>query len=249
MVILVILLGMMLGSFISLLSFRLITRENIVISRSKCPNCKHLLYIKDLVPVFSWITSGGRCRYCQNKISKRYIIIEITASLLTVINFYLCYPHINKMMILIAITLCLLTMIITDFEHYILPDELQLAFLFLFVAFAYIFSVSLLNSLVTSIILGSIFLMLKYYFLYFRRKEALGSGDIKFSFIAGLFIPLEFIPLFLLLGGGLGVFTAIIWKKYTKSTIFPFGPSLIVAFMLVIYLHYIIGYVPLWYRN
>lgn len=75
--------GTVFGSFLTLASYRIPLNQDITHKRSYCPNCNHRLEFLDLIPLWSYIFLGGKCRYCKKKISSRYFIIE----LLTGISF------------------------------------------------------------------------------------------------------------------------------------------------------------------
>ena len=68
--------GTVFGSFSTLAIYRIPQKKNITNERSFCPNCKHKLGFFDLIPVWSYILLGGKCRYCGKKISKSYFLIE-----------------------------------------------------------------------------------------------------------------------------------------------------------------------------
>jgi prepilin signal peptidase PulO-like enzyme (type II secretory pathway) len=71
--------GLALGSFITMLSYRLPRRLSLISpSTSFCPSCKSLLKARDLVPVASWVVYGGKCSHCGRKIGARYPLIELT---------------------------------------------------------------------------------------------------------------------------------------------------------------------------
>lgn len=74
--------GVTLGSFYTLAIYRIPLKQDITHTRSYCPKCNHRLEFLDLIPVLSYIFLKGKCRYCKNKISKRYILIEITSGIL-----------------------------------------------------------------------------------------------------------------------------------------------------------------------
>jgi leader peptidase (prepilin peptidase)/N-methyltransferase len=74
-------LGLLFGSFITAVSHRLPRKEDFINARSACPACHHTLGIADLVPVFSWIFSRGKCRYCKTVVSIRYPLIELGSAL------------------------------------------------------------------------------------------------------------------------------------------------------------------------
>lgn len=73
--------GLLLGSFSTMLSYRLPRRESIVWPRSHCSRCKSVLGVRDLVPLVSWLLLRGQCRHCGGAISARYPIIEATTAL------------------------------------------------------------------------------------------------------------------------------------------------------------------------
>src|SRR5260221_566501 len=96
-----ILLGLTFGSFINALVWRLhkqnedsakeqkVPNLSIATGRSMCPNCYHELAAKDLIPVLSWLSLGGKCRYCRQPISWQYPLVELlTAGLFTVSYIY-----------------------------------------------------------------------------------------------------------------------------------------------------------------
>jgi prepilin signal peptidase PulO-like enzyme (type II secretory pathway) len=72
--------GAALGSFGSMLAYRLPRGLSIVLPRSHCPSCKTVLGPLDLVPIASWLAFGGRCRHCHAKIGPQYLAIELATS-------------------------------------------------------------------------------------------------------------------------------------------------------------------------
>ena len=78
--------GVVLGSFFTLATYRIPLKQDILYTRSYCPNCKNKLKSLDLIPILSYIFLGGKCRYCHEKINPRYLIIEFFSGL-----FYLLF--------------------------------------------------------------------------------------------------------------------------------------------------------------
>ena len=74
--------GAVIGSFLNAVLWRLRTRESFIFGRSYCPHCRHELAAMDLVPIFSYILLGGRCRYCRKPICPSYLVIETFAGIL-----------------------------------------------------------------------------------------------------------------------------------------------------------------------
>ena len=79
--------GSLFGSFFSLATYRIPRKQDIVATRSYCPNCKHRLNFFDLIPVFSYIIRGAKCHYCGQKISPRYFLLEFCNGVFFVILF------------------------------------------------------------------------------------------------------------------------------------------------------------------
>ena len=90
--------GALIGSFCTLAVYRLPLGKDITHERSFCPKCNHRLNFLDLIPILSYIFLGGKCRYCNEKIRPRYIIIEIFSGITAVIfvlSFRLSIIHIE----------------------------------------------------------------------------------------------------------------------------------------------------------
>lgn len=87
--------GTLFGSFYTLAVYRIPKRQDITHTHSYCPNCNHKLGFLDLIPIFSYLFLGAKCRYCKEKIRPRYFILEILSGILFVVlalvmklNFY-----------------------------------------------------------------------------------------------------------------------------------------------------------------
>ncbi|MFZ9470346.1 MAG: prepilin peptidase, partial [Rickettsiales bacterium] len=68
--------GAIFGSFVSLVTYRVASKEPMILARSKCPHCHKTLKLRSLIPIFSWILQGGKCIFCKHPISARYLAIE-----------------------------------------------------------------------------------------------------------------------------------------------------------------------------
>ena len=74
--------GLLSGSFVAGMSYRLPRGKDFVFGRSSCASCGHDLHIIDLLPVFSWLITQRRCRYCEKPVSQRYVVIELVCGTL-----------------------------------------------------------------------------------------------------------------------------------------------------------------------
>ena len=87
--ILIFIFGLVLGSFTTCYSYRMINNISIFkVKRSFCPKCKHELKWYDNIPLFSYVFLGGRCRYCHEKISICYPLIEFSMSILFLLIYF-----------------------------------------------------------------------------------------------------------------------------------------------------------------
>lgn len=218
--------GLCVGSFITLASWRMPRGEAIVLPRSRCPACRTPLRFFDLFPVVSWVLRGGTCHYCKTRIHWRYPVIELLTAMLFV-SIFARYGLSMEGICFLLLGAALLLMTVIDFEHYIIPDSLQI-FMFT-IGVIYGFTTdrpieNLLTASITGLVVG---LMLCYGFKWLRNKEGLGLGDVKFLGVAGIWLgDAQALVPFFVIAGGLGVVTALVWRALKQGAIFPFGPAL-----------------------
>ncbi len=220
--------GLCFGSFVTCASYRLPLNQDVVRQPSYCPKCEAKLGFKDLWPVASWVSSGGKCRHCAAKIHWRYPAIElITAGVFALI--YLRYGFTVHTLLLSLFAVALLVMIVADFEHYIIPDEVHWVLVPLGAAYHFAIGTPPEDVVYGLLLGGGLGLSLLYGYRHLRKKEGLGWGDVKFFAVAGLWLGVfAFVP-FLFYSGLFGVVTGLVWKKAGRGAIFPFGPSLAMA--------------------
>lgn len=122
------LLGLLVGSFSNVLIWRLPRGENIAFPPSHCPKCDHPLKPTDLVPVFSWLALGGRCRYCRAPINPRYPVVELLTGVAYAViaaTFPLSTYEAGTLGLMVLFTILLVGSAI-DLDTMTLPDELTL---------------------------------------------------------------------------------------------------------------------------
>ncbi len=227
-------LSLVFGSFTSLVTYRLNSKESIVFARSKCPKCQKNLTPLNLIPLFSWLFQRGKCSKCQAKISKRYPLIESAFLIIFTTTFLLLEQKINlSLIIYLAIAAILIFMCIVDLEHYYIPDISQ-----------YILAI-FVTSLLMAKGFGSDDIFLRFipafsylffgialwlFFYFASGLEAIGIDDLKFFFIAGLALGFDNFLFFILLSGIFGAIFGSIWQKIKNDDAFPFGPSICLSF-------------------
>lgn len=231
---LVIITGLVFGSFVTLASYRLPRDEPIGGGRSRCPNCRTFLGAAALVPLFSWLWQHGKCRYCKSPVSARYPATEVVQAILF-LAVYASFGVTVQAVLLALMTVCLLIMVVVDFEWRIIPDEVQIAMLLLGVAF-HVASGTQATSVLAGFAVGAaIGLGLYYGYGKLRGIEMLGFGDVKFLMVAGIWMAsVEAWPPFLFYAGMMGILTAGLWRLLGKGERFPFGPALAASLLLVL---------------
>lgn len=232
---LVFVVGLVFGSFITCASYRLPLDIDVVRKPSYCPNCQAKLGLYDLFPVFSWLFSGGKCRYCPAKISTRYPLIELaTAGVFTFL--YSRYGLTPQALMLALMAVMLLIMIVADLEHFIIPDSVHVVLLPLGLLYHYINGTLSFDVLWSFGLMTGVALLLHYGYSALRGRAMLGFGDVKFFAVVGVWLGLGAIPVFLFVAGVLGVVLGLLWRAFGRGEVFPFGPALAVAmFFCVLY--------------
>ncbi len=225
--------GTSFGSFVSLASYRLPRSLDVVRKPSMCPSCGATLRARDLVPLFSWLLAGGKCRHCGEGISPRYPLIELLLGLAFLL-FYMQYGLTLEAVMLALLVTTLLLLIVADAETGLLPDEAQIALLLLGIGYHYMLETEYvipLYGLAAGLVVG---LGLRYGYRILKKRDGLGLGDVKFFAIAGLWLGITGLVPFFMLSGILGIATALLWRLLGRGEIFPFGPALAVSLGLCV---------------
>ncbi|HYM64890.1 MAG TPA: prepilin peptidase, partial [Candidatus Sulfotelmatobacter sp.] len=195
MIVLVFLLGLFFGSFFGVIIDRTEKGKSIVKGRSKCDFCKKELSVLDLIPVLSFIFLKGKCRYCDKKLSLFYPLIEISAGLIFSLA-YLYSPLIDStgnynfsFLYFLFIFSSLLILFFQDLKYGILSDKIiiltTIVSLFYFILFQ---NQEFINHLLTGIFSFVFFVLISLVFYFLTKKQGMGGGDIKLSFLLGLIL-------------------------------------------------------------
>lgn len=224
------LLGLVMGSALNCLAYRLARGQKWSGGRSVCPSCGHTLGVPDLVPLFSWIFLGGKCRYCGKKISVRYPLTELTLGAVfacLLLRFGLSVDT----LVFMVLCACLFCLSLVDLDVQLIPDRFLLIPALLRIAqllwqggFA-----GLWQGLWPALALGAFMLALVLLMEKVLKKEAMGGGDIKLLAMLGLYFSFPCCLLLLFLACIFGLGLAALTVRMQKSTAFPFGPAISAA--------------------
>lgn len=228
------LIGLCIGSFLNVIIYRLPRRLGFVKGRSFCPHCKKKIRWFDNVPLISFVLLRGRCHFCHSPISWRYPVVELTTGVLFVLGSSSFLSNIGYLRVLDwGLTLVLFSALVViffiDLEHQIIPDEIVLPIVILYI-FRFVFScLSTDYCLLTTVYsaLGAFLFLLIIYLV--TKGKGMGFGDVKFAFLMGLVLGYPKIIVAFYLAFLTGAFVGIILilgRKAKFGQKIAFGPFL-----------------------
>lgn len=233
-IVLIFILGLIIGSFLNVCIYRIPNNQSIVFPPSHCPSCGKGIKSYDLLPVISYFFLNGKCRYCFEKISVKYPLIE----LLTGILFILVYYYFGFTIIYLKYTLLLSLLIVVtfiDLEHSIIPGKLMIfsgVCGIVLNIIGYKSNAELLSYLYGFLAGGGVIMAIV------LLTGGMGGGDIQLMAVIGLFLGFRYTLLILILSfiiGSLAGITLIILRKKTRKDYIPFGPWISVAALVAIF--------------
>lgn len=235
--------GLTLGSFANVCIYRMPLDLSIVRPRSSCPKCKNLIAWYDNIPLASYMVLGGKCRYCKEKISPVYPIIELLTGISFVVLFYF-YGFTPVTFLLCFMAFCLIVISGIDYYYQIIPDIFPLLLGIAGILLA-AFNTTLgdtylqrfINAFIGIIAGGGSLLLIGLLGQFIFKKEAMGGGDVKLMAGLGAILGWERVLLAIFiasfLGSILGLFF-IFTKKIERKGYMPFGPFLAIASYLTL---------------
>jgi leader peptidase (prepilin peptidase)/N-methyltransferase len=237
-VVLVILGGLVFGSFLNVVVWRVPRGESIVSPPSHCGACGTRLKPLDLVPVLSYLFLRGRCRYCGSRISLRYPVVEmLAAGLLT--GLYLHTGLSWAFGLYGVLFLLLIAVSFIDLDHQIIPDSLVIigAVVGLGMNIAGV-ETGFVDGLLGALTGGGTLLLIALIALYGFKKEGLGGGDIKLMAMAGLYLGwrMTLLSLFLAVcAAAVAGVTLLALRKKKRSDAIPLGPFLSLGIVAAVF--------------
>ncbi len=227
-------LGMILASFVGVLSVRLHTGQGFLTGRSHCDACNSPLPPSALVPVFSFFASSGKSLCCGARISPFSPITEVLLGVLFVLSYLTLGLTIALPFLLVSLSV-LLALVLYDISHQILPSSLLIVFVILSGLTRFLISPSISEffpSLVTAVLIGTSLVLIH----YFSRGRAMGLADAPLSFGLSLLVGQSALSGFIFsfwIGALIGV--AMLYRRPRGSRMgveVPFAPYLAAGFLL-----------------
>lgn len=229
--------GAIFGSFYGVVGTRLPEEKSIVKPGSHCEKCGHYLKWYENIPLLSYIFLGGHCKKCKTPIGFVYFMTELLSGCL----FALCYKVFGisyEFFIAVILSSLVIIIFVSDSKYMIINDSplIVSAILIFIIKWLDTGILSALMSLVYGLIIfGVAYLLMLFGSLAFKQ-EALGGGDIKLSFVAGMVLGVKLGILYIVLASFLAFPYAVYVTLKNKDNMLPFGPFL-VSSLLIIYLN------------
>lgn len=233
-----------------------LTKQTVAEDRSRCLSCGHALAWYDLLPIVSWVSTKGKCRYCHEPIGQFEILMEVgTALVFTLFSYVWLATMGTEVLSLFVLSLWLvaLTMFVIlfayDLKWFLLPDVVMFPLIGLSVIITALTAYGLQGSDVGATLLtivASVMVLAGLYFVlwYVSKGMWVGFGDVKLGIALGVLLidwKLALLTLFLAnLLGTLVVLPGLVTGKLSRKAQVPFGPFLIVGFFISVLFGYAI---------
>lgn len=253
---LVLILGLLVGSFLNVVIYRLPVmmnaewkqqcqqlldpektldseqRFNLMMPASTCPSCQHKIRPWENIPLISYLFLKGRCSQCKTRISLRYPMIETVTGLLSVlVAWYFGFVWQTPAVLILTWSLIALAMI--DFDHQLLPDCITMPLLWLGLICNSFGLFTTLDAALYGAVAGYLSLWSVYWgFKLITGKEGMGYGDFKLLAALGAWMGWSLLPVIILLSslvGALVGISLILFFGRDRAIPIPFGPYLVAA--------------------
>ncbi|MBS4025523.1 MAG: prepilin peptidase [Clostridia bacterium] len=221
------------GSFLNVVIYRLPRGLSVVSPPSSCPNCGLRLRWWQLIPVFSYLFQHGKCSFCHSGISLRYPLVELVTGGLF-LGIYLIFGFDWVTLIYWILIASLISVTLIDWEHMIIPDELNLVIFVTGLAASILqLTIPISQALIGSLLGGCLLFMLAV-----LSRGGMGGGDIKLAFALGVFTGWQLMLFLLFLASLLGTVYGlgqIAFQGTEKGRKIPFGPFISIAGIIALF--------------
>ena len=230
--------GLIIGSFLNCLIYRLHKNKSMM-GRSFCPKCKKQIAWYDNIPILSFLFLNGKCRYCKQKISWQYLLVEFITGILFVIAFIIEFSVFQNQNILMLfrswfIISVMIVIFIYDLKWYLILDIITLPASLILLIWNLYLGMNWQNMLI-SVIIGIGFFLSQF---LISRGKWIGGGDIRLGMLMGLSLgwPMILVAIILayFIGSVIGILLILFKKKKIGSKI-PLGIFLSTATVITLF--------------
>lgn len=220
--------GLLIGSFVTALAFRIPRGMSIMGPRSMCPGCGERVAAYDNIPVVSWVLLRGRARCCGIRVSPRYPLTELTVGVLFLATALVYRDDAAELAIGLVFITTLATITLTDLEKRIIPNRILLPAAVICLAIAIATDPGgVPERIIAGAAAGGLLFVAA-----LAYPAGMGLGDVKLAAVMGLFLGRNVAPailIALLTGSIVGVAMIVREGASARKTAIPFGPFLAVG--------------------
>ena len=238
---LVVLISLCFGSFANVCIYRLPLNKTIL-TFSFCPHCSNKIPFYNNIPIFSYLFLRGKASCCQKKISAQYPFVETIVGAIGLFVFMYSGYSLNTILLFIFFV-SLVILFFTDFQNYIIPNNISypIAFVGLLISLLNInpFGIDIVASLLGGTIGGLILFFTSKIYLFIRKKEGMGMGDVKIITMIGCWLGIESIVIIIIISSLLGSLVGIglvLMKRIEPQQYIPYGCFISVSAGLICFL-------------
>ena len=261
----VLMLGLMVGSFLNVCIWRIPRAESIIFPRSHCPGCRVTLKVRNLIPVFSYLFQGGRCAYCTKRISPVYPLVETLTAFSFMAVLWWGPPGFAPKALGIVLLSTLIVVSFIDIRVQIIPDAITLPGVVVGIGFHGLIQgasalgwidltglpgYTLFNSLCGAFLGGAALWMVAFVSEKLYGQVGMGGGDIKLAALIGAFVGWKGILRALLasffLAAAIGLLLMVLRLKKRRDYM-PFGPFLALGSAITFF--YPVEQLGVWYMS
>ncbi|HYF28169.1 MAG TPA: prepilin peptidase [Baekduia sp.] len=218
--------GLLIGSFLNVVAWRLPRGESLVTPGSHCPGCRAAVKPWDNIPVVSWLLLRGRCRGCRERISPKYPIVEAATAALWVAVVATQWGEVDRLVLGVVLVTLLVPITLIDLEHRIIPNRITAPAAVAAVALG----LALAPERVPEQLLGGLAAGGAFFLVAAVNPKGMGMGDVKLVGVLGLFLGADVaVAVLVALLAGVVVGAAIVarlGRTAGRKTAVPFGPFL-----------------------
>ena len=220
--IMIFLIGISIGSFLNVCIYRIPKKEDIVFERSHCMSCGNVLKWYELIPLFSFLVQGGKCRNCKTKLSVQYPLIELLNGLIYVWIFMAKGFQPESILFCICASVLIVISVI-DWRTYEIPFGCNIIIGILGIVRVFLHLAHWYDYVIGFFVVSGLFLII----YWITKGRGIGGGDIKLMAAAGLLLGWQNILLSLMIGSIAGsVIHLALTKIQGKDRVLAFGPYL-----------------------
>lgn len=244
--------GLLIGSFLNVLIYRLPRGRSVVTGRSKCPQCDSAIAWYDNVPLLSYLILRGRCRRCGLRIPVRYPVVELITGVTAAVVVGQFGPTLHSFWVFVFLSI-LLVITLVDWSHRIIPDVLSLGgVVFGWIGALVCLDITFVDSLLGTVLGGGLLFAIAGIYRIVRKADGMGGGDVKLMAMIGAFLGWKAVLPVLILASFVGALYGLylMFRGATAQTAVAFGsflaPSAAVVYafggpLWQVYLRFVLG--------